>query len=213
MNLKRSLVAALAAAAAASALTGCVPLVATGIGAGTLMIVDRRSSGAYVEDEAIEWKTRNRIGERFGTRTNVNPTSYNRNLLLTGEVPDNATRGEVERIAAEVPNVRAVTNETVVGPVSTLSTRGNDTYITSKIKARFVEAGKFSANHIKVVTEGGTVFLMGLVTQAEADAATEIARTTGGVQKVVRIFEYIGTDQARQLDSRPPEAPAQPAAR
>jgi osmotically-inducible protein OsmY len=213
MNLKRSLVAALAAAAAASALTGCVPVVATGIGAGTLMIVDRRSSGAYVEDEAIEWKTRNRVGERFGSMTNVNPTSYNRNLLLTGEVPDNATRGEVERIAAGVPNVRAVTNETVVAPVSTLSVRGNDTYITSKIKARFVEAGKFSASHVKVVTEGGTVFLMGLVTQAEADAATEIARTTGGVQKVVRIFEYIGSDQARQLDNRPPEAPPQPAAR
>jgi osmotically-inducible protein OsmY len=213
MNLKRSLVVALAATAAASTLTGCVPLVATGIGAGTLMIVDRRTSGAYVEDEAIEWKTRNRIGERFGTKTNVNPTSYNRILLLTGEVPDNATRGEVERIAAEVPNVRAVTNETVVGPVSTFSTRGNDAYITSKIKARFVEAGKFSANHVKVVTESATVFLMGLVTQAEADAATEIARTTGGVQKVVRIFEYIGADQARQLDSRPPEAPPQPAAR
>lgn len=206
MTLNRSLLAAALVAAAASSLSGCLPMVATGIGAGTLMIVDRRTSGAYVEDEAIEWKTRSRIGDHFGSRVNVNPTSYNRNLLLTGEVPDNAAKAEVERLATGVPNVRAVTNEVQVAGISSLASRGNDAYLTSKIKARFVEANRFSANHIKVVTEAGTVYLMGMVTRGEADAATDIARTTGGVLKVVRLFEYVSDEQARQLDNRPPEA-------
>lgn len=206
MNPRRSILAAALLACATVTLSGCVPLVATGIGAGTLMVADRRSSGAYVEDEAIEWKTRNRMGEYFGSRVHVSPTSYNRNLLLTGEVPDAATRAEAERLAAAVTNVRTVSNELQIAGASGLSARSNDAYITSKIKARFVEAGKFAPNYVKVVTEAGTVFLLGIVTQAEADAATEIARTTGGVQKVVKIFEYITADQARQLDNRPPEA-------
>jgi osmotically-inducible protein OsmY len=210
MSLKR-LLAAVLVAATASGLSGCFPLVAVGVGAGTLMIVDRRTSGAYYEDETIEWKVQGRIGERFGDRVHVNSTSYNRNVLLTGEVPDEAARGEVERLATGVPNVRAVTNELKVGAASSFSARSNDAYLTSQVKARFVEANRFSPNLVKVVTESGTVFLMGLVTQAEADAATEIARTTGGVQKVVRIFEYISPEQARQLDNRPPEAvPAGP---
>jgi osmotically-inducible protein OsmY len=211
MKLRPTLLAALIAASAVSGLSGCVPLVATGIGAGTLMIVDRRTSGAYVEDEAIEWKVRNRLGDRFDGRVHVNPTSYNRNVLLTGEVPDAAARAEVERIAGEVPNVRAVTNEVQVATVSTLSARSTDAYITSKVKARFVDGARFSANHIKVLTEAGTVFLMGLVTQAEGDDAAEIARTTSGVQKVVKIFEYVTPDQARQLDNRPPESARTPA--
>jgi osmotically-inducible protein OsmY len=111
MNLKHSVLAAALVAATASGLSGCVPLVAVGIGAGTLMIVDRRSSGAYYEDETIEWKTRNVIGERLAGRGDVSPTSYNRNVLLTGQVPDEATRGEAERLVRQVPNVRNVTNE------------------------------------------------------------------------------------------------------
>lgn len=206
MNLKSSVLAAALAACAAVGLSGCVPLVAVGVGAGTLMIVDRRTSGAYYEDETIEWKTRNAIGSRYAGRADISPTSYNRNLLLTGQVPDEATRREAEELVRQLPNVRNVTNELQVASVSDLTAQSNDAYITSQVKARFVEAKRFSANHVKVVTEAGTVYLMGLVTQAEADAATEIARTTSGVRKVVRIFEYISPEQARQLDNRPPEA-------
>ncbi len=211
MNLKRSVLAAALVAATASGLSGCVPLVAVGIGAGTLMIVDRRSSGAYYEDETIEWKTRNVIGERLAGRGDVSPTSYNRTVLLTGQVTDEATRGEAERLVRQVPNVRNVANELQVAAVSDVSVQSNDTYITSQVKSRFVQAKGFSPNHVKVVTEAGTVYLMGLVTQAEGDAATEVTRTTGGVKKVVKIFEYVSPEQARQLDNRPPEAvPASP---
>jgi len=205
-NTTRSTLATLALITAVlPALQGCVTAVATGVGAGALMIVDRRSAGTYVEDEGIEWKTASRIGEKFGSSTHVNATSYNRRVLLTGEAPDAQTKNEVEKIASGVPNVHALTNEIQIGGASTYAARSNDAYLTSKVKARFVETDKFSAAHVKVVTEAGTVFLMGLVTRKEADDATDIARTTGGVQKVVRVFEYIGEDQARQLDNRPPE--------
>ena len=119
-------------------------------------------------------------------------------------------RPRCENIAQAVPNVKAVANEIRVAPTSSLSARSNDTYITSKVKARYVEANRFSANNVKVVTEANVVYLMGLVTRAEADAATEIARTTGGVTKVVRMFEYVTLDHAQKLDRRPAE-PAKPA--
>jgi osmotically-inducible protein OsmY len=209
MNIKHPLLTAALIAIAVPALQGCLPAIATGMGAGTLMFLDRRTSGAYVEDEAIEWKAENRIGERFGDRAHVNAISFNRNVLLTGEAPDAAAKTEIEHIVAGLSNVRGVTNEVQIAGVSSYAARSNDAYITSKVKARFVEANRFAANHVKVVTEAGTVYLMGLVTRGEADAATDLARTTGGVQKVVRVFEYISDDEARRLDNRPPEpAPA-----
>lgn len=209
MNIKYPLLTAALIAVAVPALQGCFPAIATGVGAGTLMFLDRRTSGAYVEDEAIEWKAENRIGERFGDRAHVNAISFNRNVLLTGEAPDAAAKTEIEHIVAGLSNVRGVTNEVQIAGVSSYAARSNDAYITSKVKARFVEANRFAANHVKVVTEAGTVYLMGLVTRGEADAATDLARTTGGVQKVVRVFEYIADDEARRLDNRPPEpAPA-----
>ena len=139
------------------------------------------------------------LKERFGEAAHVNVTAFNRVVLLTGEISDEAGRSALDQIAAGVPNVRGVTNEVQVAGASSLTSRGNDAVVTSKVKARFVDDNGFSANHVKVVTEAGTVFLMGLVTREEADQATEIARTTSGVRKVVRVFEYITAEEARNL--------------
>ena len=187
------------------ALQGCVPAVATGVGAGALMIVDRRAGETYLADEAIEIRSLNRINEKFGDKVHVNVTSYNMKVLLTGEVPDAGIKDELEKAVAGIINVKGVTNEVAIGAISDFSARSNDTYITSKVKARFIDANKFQVNHVKVVTEAGTVFLLGLVTRKEADDAVEIARTTAGVKKVVRIFEYIEFKDAQRLDKRPPE--------
>lgn len=200
---RRNLVLALGAAATLPLLQGCFPVVAGGATAVAMMAADRRTSGTYIEDEGIEWRARNRINERFGSLVNVSVTSFNRNVLLTGQVPDEATRSEVGRIASQVENVRGIVNELQVAGISSLSSRSNDTVITSKVRARFIDQTVKNAHHIKVVTEAGTVFLMGIVTQREADAATEVARNTAGVQKVVRVFEYISEEEAARIDSLP----------
>lgn len=193
-------------AAAVPALQGCFPVAAVGVGAGALMIVDRRNSETYLLDEAVEIRALSRINERYGDKVHINVTSYNLKVLLTGEAPDAGAVSDIEKAVAGVPNVKAVTNEIQAAGISGLSARSNDAYITSKVKGRFIEANKFSPQHVKVVTEAGIVYLLGLVTTREADDASEIARTTGGVRKVVRVFEYIGEDQARRLDNRPPES-------
>jgi len=207
MNLRppslRILLLSAAVAALAPSLTGCVPVAAVGVGAGVLVFSDRRPTETFIADEAIEGRAGNRINEKYGDRAHVNVTSYNRAVLLTGEVPSEAAKVEAEKIVATVPNVRAITNELLVAGPSSYGARSNDSYITSKVKARFVDANKFSPNHVKVVTEGGTVFLLGLVTQREADAAVEITRTTGGVQKVVRVFDIITEAEAQRIDNRP----------
>ena len=198
---RRALLLGLGATALLPMLAGCFPVVATGVSAGAAMISDRRTSGTYLEDESIEWKVSSRIRERFGNSVHVNATSYNRNVLLSGEAPNDTIRGELDGIVAGVEHVRGVINEVVVGPNSALTARGNDTLITSNVKARFVDAGRFSAHNVKVVTEANVVFLMGIVTRAEADAAAEVARTSQGVRKVVRVFEYISEEEARRLDN------------
>lgn len=172
-------------------LQGCVTAVATGVGAGVMMADDRRTSGTYIEDEGIELKAFHRLDEKFANRAHINATSFNRHVLLTGEVPDQTAREEAEAIVRGIPNVKMVTNELQVAGISSLAERSNDTYITSKVKIRFVDARKFLLNHVKVVSEGGTVYLMGLVKHREADDAVEITRTTGGVRKVVKVFEYL----------------------
>ena len=176
-------------------LTGCVPMVLTGVGVGAgtgaLMVEDRRSSGMYIEDERIELKTSRRIGERLGDKVHVNVTSFNRNVLLTGEAPDESTRKEVEKLAMSVENVLNVSNEIIVAPKSSLASRSNDTLITSKVKARFINNRVFQVNHIKVVTENGVVYLLGLVKRNEGETATRIASTTESVTKVVKVFEYL----------------------
>ncbi len=171
---------------------GCAAVAIGGAAAGGVMVAqDRRTVGTMTEDEGIEQKASGRIGERFRDGVHVNVTSYNRMVLLTGEVPDAAAKTEVERIARGVENVRGVYNETVVSGVTSYAARSNDAITTSKVKGRFLDAGKFNAIHVKVVTENNIVYLMGLVKKQEAADATEIARTTSGVQKVVRVFEYI----------------------
>jgi len=173
-------------------LQGCAPLVVGGAAVGGVMVAqDRRTVGTMTEDEGIEQKAAGRIGERFKDAVHVNVTSYNRMVLLTGEVPDAAARTEVERIARGVENVRGVYNETVVSGVTSYTARSNDAITTSKVKGRFLDSGKFNVIHVKVVTENNVVYLMGLMKKQEAADATEIARTTSGVQKVVRVFEYL----------------------
>jgi osmotically-inducible protein OsmY len=188
-------------------LAGCFGVAAVGVGAGALVFADRRQAETIGTDEGIEIRASSRISEKFGNRVHVNVTSYNRTVLLTGEVPDAAVKAEIEKIVAEVPNVKAISNELRLGVVSTLTQRSGDTFITSKVKARFIDANQFAANHVKVVTESSAVYLMGLATQREASAAVEIARTTAGVQKVVRVFEIISDGEARRLDP-PPSKPA-----
>jgi osmotically-inducible protein OsmY len=193
-------------AALVPVLSGCFGAAAVGVGAGVLSYADRRATEVQVTDEGIELRSGNRISEKYGSNAHVNVTSYNRTVLLTGEVPDAAAKANIEKIVSEVPNVKAISNELQVAAATTLTSRSNDTYITSKVKARFIDANKFAANHVKVVTENGVAYLMGLVTQAESDAAVDVTRTTGGVQKVVRVFEIIGADEARRLS--PQSAPA-----
>ena len=172
-------------------LQGCFPIVATGAGTGVLMVEDRRTSGTFIEDQGIELKAAKRLDEKFKNTIHINVTSYNRTVLMTGEVLSEATKQEAEEIVRSVANVSNVINELAIGVGSSYTSRSNDTYLTSKVKVRFVEIGKFQANHVKVVTENGVVYLLGKVTRKEADNAVEIARTTGGVQKVVKLFEYI----------------------
>jgi len=171
---------------------GCVPLVVGAAAGGTVMVAtDRRTTGSQVDDELIEDKTAATINERFKGDFHVNVTSYNGIVLLTGEVPAEGAKEDVANIARSTPKVRSVQNELAVGPVTDMSSRSNDTLITSKVKARFVEANKFQINHVKVVTERGVVYLMGVVRRDEGDAAANIASTTAGVQRVVKVFEYI----------------------
>ncbi|WP_074684986.1 MULTISPECIES: BON domain-containing protein [Nitrosomonas] len=176
-------------------LPGCAPMILTGVGvgagAGALMVEDRRSSGMYIDDEGIELKTNRRIGERLGDRVHVNVTSFNRNVLLTGEAPDEFTKKEIEKLAMSIENVQNISNEITIAPKSSLSSRSNDALITSKVKARFINNKVFQMNHIKVVTENGVVYLLGLVTRKEGDTATRIASTTESVLRVVKVFEYL----------------------
>jgi len=171
-------------------LQGCFPVVAGGVGVGVMMAQDRRTSGAYVEDQAIEMKASDRIGKQYKD-VHVNVTSFNRNVLISGEVPSEAVKAEIGRLVAGVENVRNVSNELAVSGPSSLTSRSSDSLITSNVKLRFLDDKRFNASHVKVVTENGKVFLMGIVKRAEADAATEVASTTGGVQHVVKLFEYL----------------------
>lgn len=172
-------------------LTACLPVVVGGAAAGGAMAADRRTSGVYVEDQNIELKASHTLDDVVTDLSHVNVTSYKGNVLLTGEVPDAATKAKVENAIKVIESVRNVTNEITIGPKSSISSRADDSYLTTKIKAQFVSENKFQANYVKVVTENSVVYLMGYVTHAEADTATEIARNTTGVSKVVKVFEYM----------------------
>ena len=184
--------ATLSLAAGATLLNGCIPLVIGGAVVTAQVATDRRPTGAQLDDEFIEDKAIAQISDRLKSDIHVNVTSYNGIALLTGEAPTEASKNEVAQVVRSMPKVRIVQNELVVGPTSSFSARTNDTVTTSKVKSRFVEAyNKFQINHVKVVTERSVVYLMGIVRHDEGDAAAEIARTTSGVERVVKVFEYI----------------------
>lgn len=175
----------------ASQLSACVPVIIGGAAAGGAMAADRRTSGVYVEDENIELKTVKKISDTLGEAAHVNVTSFKGNVLLTGEVPDQVAKNTAGDIAIATTSVRSVINELVIAPKTAISSRTNDTYLTSKVKTKFLSEGKFKANYVKVVTENSVVYLLGSVTSQEGDDAAEIARNTSGVSKVVKVFEYL----------------------
>lgn len=203
----------LAAATLAGSLAACAPLVIGG-GAvmGAMVAVDRRTTGTQVEDEGIEMRTASRIREALSENAHVNVTSYNRQVLLTGEVPSAADSQKVEQIALAVENVRSVVNDLGVMPSSSLTQRSKDTFITGKVRASLVDAKDLSANAFKVVTERNVVYLMGRVTPREAKRSAEIARGVDGVSKVVRVFEVISEEELSQMAAKPAPVSQDPAA-
>jgi osmotically-inducible protein OsmY len=199
---------ALAAALAASALmSACAPLVMGGAMVGTaLSVSDRRTSGTQLEDEGIELKAIGRVREAVGDRAHVNTTSYNRTVLITGEAQNEADRAAVERAIAGIENVRGTVNELAIAGISSLTSRTNDSVLTSKVKATFIDAKDVQANAVKVVTERGVVYLMGRVTEREAERAVELARSVSGVAKVVRVFEIISEEELARMTPKPATA-------
>ncbi|PTQ87396.1 BON domain-containing protein [Nitrosomonas ureae] len=173
-------------------LTGC-PLysVSTASGSNSYISEDRRTSGIFIEDEGIELKASRRIHQQLGNSVHINVTSYNRIVLLTGEAPTEAVKTNIERLVMGVDNVRRIHNEITIAANTALSSRSNDTLLTSKVKARFLAERKFQINHVKIVTENGVVYLLGMVTREEGDNAAQIASSTSGVRKVVKAFEYL----------------------
>jgi osmotically-inducible protein OsmY len=216
-KMQRPLAAIVLCGAVSLALQGCVEMMVGGAVMGTLAATDRRTLGAQTEDRSIVFKAEKRAGSLVGEAGHVNVSSFNRKVLLTGEVKDEAMRAAVEREVAAIEGVQSVVNELVIAGPSSFASRSGDTLITGKIKAAFVDAKDLYANSIKVVTEHGTVYLMGRVTQREGQQAGEVTRAVGGVQKVVKIFEYITEDELRQManatdaQARAADAQAKPA--
>ncbi|UUZ66712.1 BON domain-containing protein [Polaromonas sp. P2-4] len=207
--MKRLVLAVCAATLLSAALTACVPLVVGGaVAGGALVATDRRTSGAQLEDEGIELRAASRIRSNLGERVHVNLTSYNRQVLLTGEVPNEQDKQLVEQIVSRVENVNSVVNELTIMGNTSLTQRSSDVLVTGRIKAMLVDARDLHLNAFKVVTERGTTYLMGRVTQREADRATQVVRATPGVQKVIRVFEIISEEELASM--RPAPAKLQP---
>lgn len=208
---KRLLLTVCAAAVLGTSLTACFPLLVGGAAGGALVAMDRRTSGAQLEDEGIELRAMARLRDNIGSRARVSVTSYNRQVLLTGEVLNENDKMLVEQVVSRVENVNGVVNELAIINSPTLVQRSSDVLITGQVKALLVDAKDLYASAFKVVTERGTVYLMGRVTQREADRATEIARGARGVQKMVRILEIISEEEMQRL--LPPMAKPAPAPR
>ncbi len=209
--LARLAALSLSAATVVVSLSACAPLMIGSAVGGAMVATDRRTSGAQLEDQGIELRATNRLRDQLGERGNVSVTSYNRQVLLTGEVPTEADKAAVEKTVAGVDNVRGIVNELAVLGASSLTQRSSDTLITGRVKAAMVDARDLSANAVKVVTTRGTVYLMGRVTQREADRATEITRNTQGVQRVVRVLEIISEEELARLLPQPTPAPVKDA--
>ena len=197
--MHRSTATVLSALVLASTLSACAPLVVGGAVVTGVVATDRRTAGTQVEDEAIELKVGSAVRQSLGDRVHLNATSYNRQVLLTGEARTAADKEQAERLARSQENVRLVVNDLAIMPPSTLTQRSRDTVLTGQVKAAFIDAKDLQVNSIKVVTERGIVYLMGRVTTREAQRATDIARNVRGVAKVVRVFEEISEDELRRL--------------
>lgn len=188
-------------------LQGCFPIVAAGAVTGVLSVTDRRSTGMQVEDQNIELKAAARISERSNERTSVSVVSYNRRVLVYGQVPDAASKQEFGKIIATVPNVREVINELEISGTAGFGTASNDTFITTQVKASLIEAKDLQANAIKVLTERNGVYLMGLLTEREATRAAQIAAGVSGVTRVVKVFEIISEQELADINKRQNSAP------
>jgi len=186
-------------------LSACAPVMVGGMVGGAMVASDRRTSGIQLEDEGIEMRSASAIRENFGSNVHANFTSYNRQVLITGEVPTARERQQIEQLIGRVENVRSVVNELAVGPASSVGERSSDALITARVKAAMVDSEDVFASIYKVVTERGTVYLMGRVTQREANRATDVARGVSGVKRVVRVFEYITDAELQAL--RPKSVP------
>lgn len=197
--LATSLVAGALAAATLASLQGCIALLGAGAVAGGLSLNDRRTGGTQIEDQAIELKSGGRLREAIGDRGHVNVTSYNRIVLISGEVPSEADKAAAEKAVHDIEGVNNVVNELEVGPNSTISTRSSDTVITTRVKSALIDAKDVQASAIKVITERGNVYLMGRVTEREATRASEVARAQPSVLKVVRVFEILTEEQLGNL--------------
>lgn len=199
---------ALALATALPALNGCATAVVATGSVGALALHDRRSFGTLTDDESTEWKAAARVPEKYRDSAHLNFTSYNRKLLITGEVPNEQARQEIMASLRPIEGIRQIHDESAVMPPSSLAARSRDSLTDAKVKARLIDDKQLSANHIKVVTERGTTYLLGLVSDREARIATEIARTTDGVRRVVSLFEILGDAELRRVNPPPPNAPA-----
>jgi osmotically-inducible protein OsmY len=208
---RRLLMAGVAAAVVAGALSGCAAAIVGGAVAGGMVATDRRTTGAQIDDQNIELRAANNLAATFGDRAHLNVTSYNAQVLITGEVPTAQDKQLAEQIVSRVANVRSIVNELAVMPNSTISQRSSDSLITAQVKASMIDTSDIFATLFKVVTERGTVYLMGRVTQREADRATEIVRGVSGVQRVVRVLEIIPESEL-QKTAPAPQAPASAAA-
>ena len=200
---QRTMCTVLAVTALAAGLSACAPLIVGGAVMGGVMAVDRRTAGTQIEDEGIELRAANRFRETFGDTAHINITSFNRQALLTGEVRSAQDRQKAEQILSQVENTRSVVNDLAVMPSSSLGQRSTDTFITGKVRASLVDAKDISANSFKVVTERNVVYLMGRVSQREAQRATDIARGVSGVSKVVRVFEIVSVEELRRIATQP----------
>ena len=197
-------------------LQGCVPAVVVGgaAAAGVVSAHDRRSTGTQTDDESTEWKASLRLPDAYREASHANFTAFNRRLLITGEAPNGEAKTAIEGAVRQIEGVREVFNELGVGPASSLGSRSNDSYITSKVKARLLDSNQLSSNHVKVVTERAIVYLMGIVSEREAKVAVAIARTTAGVSKVVNVMEVLADEEIRRIDNqilgarKPPPASA-----
>lgn len=205
-KIKRPLATAVLCVGLLASLQGCVGLMVGGAVMGTLAATDRRTLGAQTEDKAIALKGEARIPNLVGDAGHVNVTSFNRRVLLTGEVRDAQMKAAVEREVQDIEGVKAVVDELEIAGPASFTSRSNDTLITGKIKASFVDAQDMYANSVKVVTERGNVYLMGRVTQREGERASSIASGVSGVQKVVKVFEYISEDELKSLSTAPETA-------